>query len=80
MLDDNLWDNLYWNSELTRTDRLTKILSSIIQKDNYSDDFIYNHRIAKDAMENRSTTHVISPENAVHTQSKGGRKSSSSIL
>ncbi len=51
LINDKLWENLYWTSEWTRPDRLAKILGSIFRKE--SDDaehFIYDRQAAKDAM------------------------------
>jgi hypothetical protein len=51
MTQDNLWENLYWHSELTRPDRLAKVLNSIIRKENSDGDlFVYDRQAAKDAM------------------------------
>jgi hypothetical protein len=64
MVNDKLWENLYWNTELTRPDRLAKILNLIIREDEEDDDddddddsenFIYNRKIAKDAMKHNSS-------------------------
>ncbi|CAF1081949.1 unnamed protein product [Adineta steineri] len=51
MSNDNLWENLYWSTELTRPDHFAKVLNSIIRKDGGdSEYFIYDQQAAKDAM------------------------------
>lgn len=59
--NDKLWENLYWTPELTRPDRLAKVLNSIVRKESSeSDHFIYNRHAAKDAMKVDLTKHDIS--------------------
>ena len=43
-LNDHLWNSLYWTSDLTRPDRLSKILNKIIRHDEIdSNRFLYDH-------------------------------------
>jgi hypothetical protein len=56
LINDKLWKDLYWIEELTRPDRLAKILNLIIRKENDdSENFIYDRKAAKDAMKNNLT-------------------------
>jgi len=50
-MNDKNWENLYWNSEVTRPDRLAKVLNRIIRKESGdSKRFLYDRQAAKDAM------------------------------
>ena len=56
MINDKLWNNLYWTATLTRPDRLAKILNLIIRKRNdNSETFTYNREAVRDAMKNNLT-------------------------
>ncbi|CAF4954337.1 unnamed protein product, partial [Rotaria sp. Silwood1] len=58
--DKKLWEDLYWTSELTRPDRLAKVLNSILRKERQdSERFIYDRQAAKDAMRMDLTEHDI---------------------
>ena len=61
MTNDKFWENLYWTPELTRPDRLAKVLNSLVRKeDSDSEYFIYDRQAAKDAMKIDLTQHDIS--------------------
>jgi hypothetical protein len=67
MINDKLWKNLYWNAELTRPDRLAKILNLIIRaEDDDNENFIYNRKIAKGVMKNNSTNSLKHQKNQSH--------------
>lgn len=56
MVNDRLWENLYWISESTRPDRLATVLGSIFHKENGANKhFIYDREAAKDVMEDALT-------------------------
>ncbi len=61
MINDKLWENLYWTQELTRPDRLAKVLNSIVRKESGSSEyFVYDSQAAKDAMKADLTQHDTS--------------------
>jgi hypothetical protein len=77
MMNDKLWENLYWTSESTRPDRFAKILNTIIRKESGdNEDFIYDRQAVTDAIKIDSgiitillkLTHyiVIIPESILH--------------
>lgn len=67
MINDKLWKNLYWNAELTRPDRLAKILNLIIRAEgDDSENFIYNRKIAKGVMKSNSTNSLKHQKHRSH--------------
>ncbi|CAF1288507.1 unnamed protein product [Rotaria magnacalcarata] len=51
MINDKVWDKLYWPLELTRPDHLAKVLNTIVRKDDdNSESFIYDRQTANDVM------------------------------
>ena len=50
-MNDRLWDSLYWRSELTRPDRLSKVLNQIIKQDSADfNQFRYDSSQANEAI------------------------------
>ena len=48
---DNIWDSLYWTPELTRPDRLSKVLNKVMKQDAIdSDKFHYDYSQADEAL------------------------------
>ncbi|CAF1064191.1 unnamed protein product [Didymodactylos carnosus] len=59
-INDKQWESLYWTSELTRPDRLAKVLNTIFRKeDGANNRFIYDQQAAKAAMKTDLTQHDI---------------------
>ncbi|CAF1356266.1 unnamed protein product [Rotaria sp. Silwood1] len=49
--NDHMWDSLYWTPELTRPDRLSKVLNKVIKQDaTDSDKFRYDYSQADEAI------------------------------
>lgn len=58
-MNDKLWEDLYWTSEVTRPDYLAKILNSIIRKENNdSDHFIYDQETARRAIKTEKAKQI----------------------
>ena len=59
-MDDQLWESLYWTRDLTRPDRLAKVINTIFRK-NATDGkhFIYDSQAAKNAHKLDLTQHDI---------------------
>ena len=67
MMNDKFWDNLYWTTELTRPDRLAKMLNIIIGKeDDDNEHFIYNRQMVNEAIKTHSTNVLRQQDNRVH--------------
>ena len=50
-VDDQIWNSLYWTPELTRPDRLSKVLNKVIKEDGTdSDKFVYDYAQADEAV------------------------------
>ena len=59
-MDDHLWDSLYWIRDLTRPDRLAKVINTVIQKNaTDADHFVYDSQAAKNAHKLDLTEHDI---------------------
>jgi hypothetical protein len=71
-MNDALWENLYWNSEVTRPDRFAKILNTIIRKDSGdTENFIYDRQAARDAIKVDLTQHDIAEADTLHRNISG---------
>ncbi|CAF2995347.1 unnamed protein product [Rotaria sp. Silwood2] len=50
-INDRLWNSLYWTSDLTRPDRLSKLLNKILKKDStHFDKFLYDFSQADETL------------------------------
>lgn len=59
-MDDQLWESLYWTHDLTRPDRLAKVINTIFQKNSTDGKhFIYDTQAAKNAHKLDLTQHDI---------------------
>ena len=62
-----MWDNLYWTTELTRPDRLAKILNIIIRKEDDDDEhFLYNRQLVNEAIKIHSTNILKQQDSRIH--------------
>jgi hypothetical protein len=69
MMNDKLWENLYWTSELTRPDRFAEILNTIIRKDSGdNEDFIYDRQAVRDTIKIDLTQHDIAEADTLHRE------------
>lgn len=70
MVNDKLWENLYWTTEMTRPDRLAKMLNIIIREEDDDDDddeyFLYNGRIVNEATKIHATNILKPQDNRIH--------------
>lgn len=66
MVNDKLWENLYWTTELTRPDRLAKMLNIIIRKEDDDEYFLYNGEIVNEATKIHSTNILKPQDNRIH--------------
>ena len=67
--DNKLWEDLYWTSDVTRPDRLAKIINSIIHKENNdSDSFIYDQQAARNEINVDSTHHHALESNLLENE------------
>jgi hypothetical protein len=72
MMNDKLWENLYWTSESTRPDRFAKILNTIIRKESGdNEDFIYDRQAVRDAIKIDLTQHDIAEADTLHRDNSG---------
>lgn len=70
MANDKLWESLYWTTELTRPDRLARIINIIIEKaDDDDEHFLYNRQLVNEAIKIHSTNILKQSDSRIHLTS-----------
>ncbi|CAF1107806.1 unnamed protein product, partial [Didymodactylos carnosus] len=57
-INDKLWDSLYWTKDLTRPDRLSKILNKVVRQDSSNtDEFQFDEHVADEETKRKLKLH-----------------------